>query len=44
MFNIEKNVPQAHQYLATGGFAGSLSAQKFTMISKGQMIEMGRLV
>ena len=40
MLNIEKNVPQAHQYLATGGFAGSLSGQKFTMVPMDQMIEM----
>ena len=24
MLNIEKNIPQAHQYLTTGGFTGSL--------------------
>ena len=40
MLNIEKNTPQAHQYLATGGFAGSLPGQKFTMIPMDQMIEM----
>ena len=28
MLNIEKNAPQAHQYLATGAFAGPLSGQK----------------
>ena len=40
MLNIEKNVPQPHQYLATGGFPGSLSGQIFTMITMDQMIEM----
>ena len=40
MLNIEKNATQAHQYLATGGFAASLSGQKFTMIPMDQMIEM----
>ena len=40
MLNIEKNVPQPHQYLATGGFPGSLSGQIFTMILMDQMIEM----
>ena len=40
MLNIEKNALQAHQCLATGGFARSLSGQKFTMTSKDQMIEM----
>ena len=40
MLNIEKNATQAHQYLATGGFAGSLSGQKCTMIPMNQIIEM----
>ena len=40
ILNIEKNAPQAHQYLATGGFTGSLSGQKLTMIPVDQMIEM----
>ena len=40
ILNIEKNAPQAHQYLASGGFAGSFSGQKFTMIPMDQMIEM----
>ena len=37
MLNIEKNAPQAHQYLATDAFAGPLSGQKFTMIPMDQM-------
>ena len=32
ILNIEKNARQAYQYLATDGFVGSLSGQKFTMI------------
>ena len=40
ILNIEKNAPHAHQYLATGGFTGSLSGQKLTMIPVDQMIEM----
>ena len=40
MLNIEKNAPQAYQYLATGGFTRSLSGQRFAMIPMDQMIEM----
>ena len=43
MLNIEKSAAQAHQYLATlatSGFAGSLSGQKFTMIPMDLMIEI----
>ena len=40
MINIEKNTPQAHQDLATGGFIGSLSVQKLTMILMNQIIEI----
>ena len=40
MLNIEKNAPQAHQYIATGGFAEYLSGEKFIMIPMDQMIEM----
>ena len=40
MLNIEKNAPKVHQYLATSGFEGSLSGQKFTLIPMDQMIEM----
>ena len=40
MLNIEKNAPQAHQYIATGGFAEYLSGKKFVMIPMDQMIEM----
>ena len=29
MTNIEKNTPQAHQDLATGGFIGSLCAETY---------------
>ena len=37
MLNIEKNAPSSS---STGGFAGSLSGQKFTMIPMDQMIEV----
>ena len=37
MLNIEKNAPQAHQYLATDAFTGPLSGPKFTMIPMDQM-------
>ena len=40
MLNIEKNAPQTHQYIATGGFAEYLSGKKFIMIPMDQMIEM----
>ena len=40
MLDLKERLPEAFDYLYNGGFSGSLTGQKFTMIPMDQMIEM----